>query len=268
MPNLITSVQNPRIKQAVRLRQRRQRDREGLLLVEGAAELSLALAGGARPRAVFYCPALSPRPLVDLLAHAEQAGAELVEVSQPVFEKLAYRENPEGIVAVLPAAGRRLADLAPGQRPLFLVVEAVEKPGNLGALMRSADACAADGVIVCDPATDLNNPNVVRSSRGTLFTVPVAEASTAEAIAWLRARHIAILAATPQAVLVYTDADLRGPVAIAVGTEDKGLSAAWLDQADQIVRIPMLGRVNSLNVSTAGTLLLYEALRQRQKRIQ
>ena len=264
MATIITSVQNPRIKQAARLRERRQRDRAGLMLVEGADEIRLALAGGAQPRVLFYCRELSPRGVEDLLARAEHAGAERVEVSAAVFQKLAYRENPDGLVAVVPAARRKLEDLAPGERPLLLVAEAVEKPGNLGALLRSADACAVNGVIVCDPTTDLNNPNVVRSSRGTLFTVPVAEASSAEAIAWLRARRIAIVAATPQASQLYTQADLRGPVAIAVGTEDQGLSPAWLSQADLAVRIPMLGQVNSLNVSTAATLLLYEALRQRQ----
>jgi RNA methyltransferase, TrmH family len=264
MATMITSAQNPRIKQAARLRERRQRDRAGLMLVEGADEIRLALAGGAQPRVLFYCRELSPRGVEDLLARAEHAGAERVEVSAAVFQKLAYRENPDGLVAVVPAARRKLEDLAPGERPLLLVAEAVEKPGNLGALLRSADACAVNGVIVCDPTTDLNNPNVVRSSRGTLFTVPVAEAGSAEAIAWLRARRIAIVAATPQASLLYTQADLRGPVAIAVGTEDQGLSPAWLSQADLAVRIPMLGQVNSLNVSTAATLLLYEALRQRQ----
>ncbi len=264
MPTVITSVQNPRIKQVARLRERRQRDREGQMLVEGADEIALALAGGAQPQAVFFCPKLSPRPLDEVLARAERAGAELVEVSLAVFHKLAYRENPDGVLAVLPAVRRRLDDLTPGARPLLLVAEAVEKPGNLGALLRSADACAVDGVIVCDPTTDLNNPNVVRSSRGTLFNVTVVEASSAEAIAWLRARQIAIVAATPQASVAYTAADLRGPIAIAVGTEDHGLSPTWLNQADQSVRIPMLGQVNSLNVSTAAALLLYEALRQRQ----
>ena len=263
MPTLITSVQNPRVKQVARLSERRHRDREGLMLVEGADELALALAGGARPVAVYYCPTLSTRPLDNLLARAARAGAELVGVSPPVFAKLAYRQNPDGCLAVLPAAGRGLDGLAAGDRPLFLVVEAVEKPGNLGALLRSADACAASGVIVCDPTTDLNNPNVVRSSRGTLFTVPLAEATTAESLAWLRQRQIAIIAATPRASLPYTQADLRGPLAIAVGAEDQGLSAAWLAQADQVVRIPMLGQVNSLNVATAAALLLYEAIRQR-----
>jgi len=263
MSTVITSAQNPRIKQAVQLRERRQRDRTGQMLVEGADEISLALAGGARPIVLFYCPELSPRGVDELLARAKQAGAERVDVSAAVFHKLAYRENPDGLLAVVPAARRALNDLAPGERPLLLVAEAVEKPGNLGALLRSADACAATGVIVCDPTTDLNNPNVVRSSRGTLFTVPVAEATSAEAIVWLRAHGIAIVAATPQASQLYTQADLRGPVAIAVGTEDEGLSAAWLAQANLAVRIPMLGRVNSLNVSAAATLLLYEALRQR-----
>jgi len=264
MTGPITSLQNPRIKLAARLRERRQRDREGLMLVEGADEIALALAGGARPQTVYYCPGLTAQPLDSVLAQAQQAGAELVEVSEPVFQKLAFRENPDGVLAVVPAIRRQLADLAASERPLLLVAEAVEKPGNLGALLRTADASGVTGVIVCDAATDLNNPNVVRSSRGTRFTVPLAEATTAEALAWLRARHIAIVAATPQASQLYTQADLRGPVAIAVGAEDEGLSPAWLTQADITVRIPMLGQVNSLNVSTAAALLMYEAVRQRQ----
>jgi RNA methyltransferase, TrmH family len=144
-----------------------------------------------------------------------------------------------------------------------VVAEAIEKPGNLGALLRSADAAAVTGVIVCDPTTDIYNPNVVRSSRGTLFTVPLAEASTPETLAWLRARHISVVATSPLATLAYTDADLRGPVAIIVGAEDAGLSPNWLEQADLSLRIPMLGKVNSLNVATAATLLMYEARRQR-----
>jgi TrmH family RNA methyltransferase len=246
----------------VRLRDRRHRDEESLLLVEGASELALALTGGAHPQLVYYCPALAS-DIDELLAKSTQAGAEAIEVSRPVFEKMAYRENPDGVLAVLPMTRRRLDDFPASERPLYIVAEAVEKPGNLGALLRSADAAGATGVIVCDPATDLSNPNVVRSSRGTLFTVPVAEASTADTIAWLRRQNVAIVAATPQASQVYTQADLRGPVAIAVGTEDQGLTPAWLIQADIQVRIPMQGQVNSLNVATAATLLLYEALRQR-----
>ena len=204
MPTVITSVQNPRIKQAARLRERRQRDRAGLMLVEGADEIELALAGGARPSELYFCRELCGRDVDSLLARAEQAGAELGR-GQPGGVPEAGLPREPGWPAGGGAAPRRgLDDLATGEHPLLLVAEAVEKPGNLGALLRSADACAVDGVIVCDPTTDLNNPNVVRSSRGTLFTVPVAEASSAEAIAWLRARHIAIVAATPQASLLYT----------------------------------------------------------------
>jgi TrmH family RNA methyltransferase len=261
---VITSPQNPKIKHVVKLRERRQRDREGAMLVEGRDELALALASGVRPQTLFYCPPFfgAAKP-DDLLRQVREAGAELIEVSPAAFEKMAYRENPDGWLAVIPALRRRLDDLSPGPNPLLVVAEAIEKPGNLGAILRSADAAGATGLIICDPTTDLANPNVVRSSRGTLFSVPVAEAAGAEALAWLRARRIKIIAATPQAQVAYTEADLRGPVAIAVGTEDEGLSQAWLGQADIAVRIPMRGRVNSLNAATAAALLLYEAVRQR-----
>ena len=259
----ITSPQNPRVKQVVRLRDRRHREREGRLLVEGSEELALALAGGARPEALFVCPALLQDDQAALLEQARAAAAEVFEVSPPVFEKMAYRDNPDGWLAVLPAVRKGLDDLPSAERALLLIAEAIEKPGNLGALLRSADAAGATGVIVCDPTTDINNPNVVRSSRGTLFTVPVVETTAAEAFAWLRARGIAVVAATPQAAQAYTEADLTGPVAIAVGAEHAGLSEAWLAQASLQVRIPMLGQVNSLNVATAATLLLYEAVRQR-----
>ena len=263
MPLTLTSPQNPRVKQVVRLRDRRHREREGLMLVEGSEELSLALAGGARPEALYICPTLLDPQQADLLAQAQAAAAEVLEVSQPVFEKMAYRDNPDGWLAVLPAVRRGLDDLPATDTALYLIAEAIEKPGNLGALLRSADAAGVTGVIVCDPTTDINNPNVVRSSRGTLFTVPVVETTAAEAFAWLRARGIPIVAATPQAAQNYTDADLTGPVAIAVGAEHEGLSEAWLAQASIQVRIPMLGQVNSLNVATAATLLIYEAVRQR-----
>jgi len=246
----------------MRLRDRRHRDREGQMLVEGRDELRLALAGGARPLTLLLCPELAT-PDIELLNLITASGAEILGVSRPVFEKMAYRDNPDGWLAVFPAVRRQLGDLVLGERPLLVVAEAVEKPGNLGALLRTADAAGVTAVIVCDPTTDVNNPNVVRSSRGTLFTVPVAEAGTPETLAWLRAHGIQIVAATPAAAGPYTAADLRGPVAIAVGAEDAGLTAAWLDQANQTVRIPMHGRVNSLNVATAAALLIYEAVRQR-----
>jgi TrmH family RNA methyltransferase len=264
---IITSLQNPNVKQTIRLRERREREREGLMLVEGFAELSLALESGARPQTVFYCPALFGGNAEELLARARATGAELIEVSPPVFEKIAYRENPDGWLALVSTQSvrRHLNDLTLGENALLVVAEAVEKPGNLGAILRSADAAGVHGVILCDPTTDLSNPNVVRSSRGTLFTVPVAEAQVDEARRWLHERRITLIATSPQADLIYTQADLRGPVAIAVGTEKAGLSPTWLDHADVAVRIPMRGRVNSLNVATATTLLLYEAVRQRTK---
>ena len=261
---LITSLQNPRVKQVVKLRDRRERQRERRWLVEGQAELALALASGVCPETVFLCPELSAEaPDQGLVARLGQAGVEMIEVTRPVFEKMAYREGPDGWLALVPSLERRLDELAVSSAPLLLVAEAVEKPGNLGALLRSADAAGVEGVIVCDPTTDVGNPNVIRSSKGTLFSVPVVEAPSAEALGWLRRHKIRVAAATPQAQVIYTQADWRGAVAVVVGTEKEGLSPLWLEAADVAVRIPMRGRVNSLNVATAATLLIYEALRQR-----
>jgi TrmH family RNA methyltransferase len=263
-PLAITSLQNPRIKQLVALRDRRAREEAGATLVEGYEELSLALSAGT-PRALYYCPALLRDPAQnDLLRRVQQMnGVEVVEVNERAFEKIAYRDHPDGWLAVFPLPQRGLADLRLGANPLLIVAEGLEKPGNLGAILRTADAAGVDALISCDPVTDLGNPNVVRSSKGTLFSVPVAEASSAETIEWLRAHGIRIVAATPQANLIYADADLSGPIAIAVGAEKPGLSDKWLAQADVRVQIPMVGRVNSLNVSIATALLVYEAFKQR-----
>jgi TrmH family RNA methyltransferase len=263
MTTLISSPQNPRIKHLVALRDRRQREADGQMLVEGYAELLLALEA-SQPAELFYCPAIirHPSQLV-LLDQARQAGAELVEVNERVFEKIAYRENPDGWLAVFPLIHRSLSDLSLGQNPLIVVVEAIEKPGNLGAILRTADAAGVNALISCDPVTDLGNPNVVRASKGAIFSVPVAEAGTAETLAWLHERGICAIAATPQATLSYTDVDMCGPVAIAVGAEKPGLSRAWLEGADLSVLIPMVGRVNSLNVSIASALMIFEAIKQR-----
>jgi TrmH family RNA methyltransferase len=264
MTTLITSAQNPRIKHLVALRDRRQREVDGQMLVEGYDELTLALEAG-KPLELFYCPAIIRHPdQLQLLDQARQAGAELVEVTERVFEKIAYRENPDGWLAIFPLIHRRLDELSLGANPLIVVVEAIEKPGNLGAILRTADAAGVNALISCDPVTDLGNPNVVRASKGAVFSVPVAEAGTSETLAWLRAHGIRTIAATPQAKLSYTEVDMRGPVAIAVGAEKPGLSPAWLDEADFGVLIPMVGRVNSLNVSIASALLIYEAIKQRR----
>jgi TrmH family RNA methyltransferase len=253
----ITSVHNPRIKSIVRLRaDARQRRRDGLMLVEGIDEINLALSAGVKPVVILTAPSLARRSV-------SQTAAEVLTVSSEVFEKLSYRENPDGWLAVFQAPHAHLEDLKLPRAPLLIVVEAIEKPGNLGAILRTADAAGADAVLVCDRRVDVYGPNVVRASRGTLFSVPVVAASSSEALGFLQRRDIRIVAATPANGIEYTRADLRGPLAVAVGTEDRGLTETWLKQADVKVQIPMRGKINSLNVSIAAALLLYEALRQR-----
>jgi TrmH family RNA methyltransferase len=258
MPEL-TSLQNPRVKYIVKLRNdRRQRQRDGVTLVEGVYELELALASGLRPREVFHCPELSAGKTLPGLDLAP------VTVSRAVFEKMSHREGPDGWLAVFPLPHRSLDRLPLSAVPLLVLTEAVEKPGNLGAILRTADAAGVDGLLVCDPRVDLYNPNVIRASRGTVFTVPAVETASAEVLAWLRANGIRVLAATPQADVLHFDTDLRGPLCIAVGAEDEGLTDFWLQNADLQIKIPMAGKVNSLNVSASTAIILYEAVRQRQ----
>ena len=261
----ITSLQNPRIKQIVSLHDRRKRDQAGVMLVEGYEELALALASGASPVELYVCPPLfRDRAQADLIAAAGAAGASVIDVDERVFAKIAYRENPDGWLAMFRAEHHTLDDLRLSANPLLVVCEGVEKPGNLGAMLRTADAAGIDALISCDPHTDWANPNVIRASKGALFTVQTAEADSRRAIAWLHEREIQIIAATPAASTLHFGADLRGPVAIAVGTEKQGLSDLWLQGADIAVRIPMSGKVNSLNVATATALLVYEVVRQRE----
>jgi len=254
----ITSLQNPRIKHIVRLREdRRQRQRDGLMLVEGFDEIALAVSAGHRPQTLVTAPQITSRQM-------KKVTAEMVTVDRAVFEKISYRENPDGWLGIFPVPQTSLEDLRPGAAPLVVVAESVEKPGNLGAILRTADAAGVNAVLVCDPRVDLWNPNVVRASRGTVFTVPAVEAENQAALDWLRSRNLQVLAATPAAETRYTDVNLRAGTAIAVGTEDEGLTGFWLANADVKVQIPMLGKVNSLNVSIATALLVYEALRQRE----
>jgi TrmH family RNA methyltransferase len=253
----ITSLQNPRVKHIVKLRDdKRQRREDGLMLVEGYDEILLALSAGHKPQTVLSAPELVSRQL--------SAGeAESITVNRAVFEKMSYRENPDGWLAIFPIPPASLAEIKPGDIPLVVVAESVEKPGNLGAILRTADAAHVDALLVCDPRLDVWNPNVVRASRGAVFSVPVAECDNSSALEWLKARRIQVLAATPSASVAYSDVNLREPVAIAVGTEDEGLSEFWLSNADLRVKIPMMGHVNSLNVSVSTALIVYEAVRQR-----
>src|SRR6516165_3887316 len=259
----ITSPANPRVKHLVALRHRRARDRAGVTLVEGFEELGLALAAGARPVSLYVCPALTGPDGQQLVDRVSDLGAEVIPVSRAVFGKVAYRESPDGWLAVLPAVPTSLASLQTGTSPLVLICEGVEKPGNLGAILRTADAAGVTAVIAADPVTDWANPNVVRASKGTVFSVPVASASTAEVFAWLEKHSLALVAAAPDGDVPLTAADLTGPTAIAVGSEAHGLPAAWLERAGTRLRIPMFGHADSLNVSTSAAILVYEAVRQR-----
>ncbi len=262
----IASLQNPRVKEVVKLRQRSHRDAQALFIVEGYRELRRALDNHRRPTVLFICEALFlGKNEPELIAHCRQAGAEIVPCTMPVFQKMAYRERPEGLLAVLPQVHQSLTDLKLPKQPLIVVAEAIEKPGNLGTILRSADAAGASAVIICDQCTDIHNPNVVRASTGALFSLPVVEAASAETLTWLKCNQIQILAASPHAKANYTDVDLRTGIAIIVGAEQYGLSNLWMQAANLQVRIPMHGQADSLNVATATTILMFEAVRQRQK---
>jgi len=258
----ITSAQNPKIKDVVRLRERRQREKTGKFLIEGYRELLRAVDAGTVVESLFICPELflgsNEQALID------RCGTQIFTCAEHVFRKISYRDRPDGLLAVAPQSSLSLQDLSVPERPPFYVIaEAIEKPGNLGTILRSSDATGVDALIVCDRCTDIHNPNVVRASVGTLFTVPVVEAGGEETFRWLKEKGVSVLAATPHAEKLYTEVDLTGPLAIAVGTEQLGLSDLWMEQADIQVRIPMLGTADSLNVATATTLLLYETVRQR-----
>jgi len=253
----ITSLQNPRVKHIVKLREdKKQRQKDGLLLVEGYDEIQFALSAGYKPQTLLSSPELVSRQLT-------VSSAESLTVSRSVFEKMSYRENPDGWLAVFPIPNTVLADIKLSDTPLVIVAESIEKPGNLGAILRTADAAGVDALLVCDPRVDAWNPNVVRASRGAVFSVPVVECDNASAWEWLKSREMHVLAATPSAEVLYSDVNLREPIVIVVGTEDEGLTDFWMSNADVKVRISMMGKVNSLNVSVSTALIVYEAVRQR-----
>ena len=229
------------------------RRKEGLFVVEGRRELSHCVEAGFTVRTLFVCPELSGE---DFSASLKMTGEVplIVEIPETLYRKVAYRESTEGVIAEVEAKERTLEDLQPGERPLIVVLESVEKPGNLGAVLRSADAARADAVIVCDPLTDLYNPNLIRSSIGAVFTVPTVLASTPEAIAWLKERGIRILTAQLQDSEWYYHTDMTGGTALVMGTESTGLTQEWREAADAHIKIPMLGRLDSLNVSVSAAI--------------
>jgi len=263
---IITSPANARLKSLVALRRRRVREEAGVTLIDGYDELSLALDAGIVPRTLYHCPELmlDPGAQQDVIRQVQALGSDTQQLGRAAFEKVAYREGPDGFLAVVDSVVRSCADLRVGPTPLALVCQGVEKPGNLGAMLRTADAAGVEAVVAVDPVTDWGNPNLVRASKGTVFSVPVASSGTAEALQWLSDNGIALVATTPDTGLDYTDVDYTGPVAIAVGAEKSGLTDEVLAAAAYRIRIPMEGRANSLNVATSAAVVIYEAVRQRR----
>lgn len=270
----ITSLQNPKIKRLVALQQKSsERRKAGVFVVEGQRELMHCIHAGYTIDTIYHCPAIMnagdredlhrSNADVDASALLDKA-AQIIEVTPAVYDKIAYRGGTEGMLAVVHAKPHTLTDLPQTDTPLYIILEAVEKPGNLGAILRSADAAGATAVIVCDPLTDLYNPNLIRSSIGAIFTVPVATCSSSDCIEWLKQNHVNILTAQLQDSHLYYDTDMTGPTAIIMGTEATGLTPQWRNAADAHIRIPMLGRLDSLNVSVSAAILLFEATRQRQ----
>ncbi len=258
----ITSLQNPKIKLLLQLQQKSSERRKAeLFVVEGRRELMHCMEAGYEVDTVFWCSSVEvgTEPIPSL-----PEGVRLFEVSKDIYERVAYRGSTEGIIAEVRTRQQSLADLQLGASPLVVVVERVEKPGNLGAILRSADAAGVDAVIVCDPLTDLYNPNLIRSSIGGIFSVPCVACTSEECIAFLKQRGIQILTAQLQDSSLYYDTDMRRPTAIVMGTEATGLTDQWREAADAHIRIPMLGRIDSLNVSVSAAILMYEAVRQRQ----
>jgi RNA methyltransferase, TrmH family len=262
---IVTSLQNERVKELVRLRNRRDRDRTHRFVIEGYREILRARQAGVDLETLFVCPPLFLGPNEPgLIDAAQQDGIEIVELAEAPFRKASYRDRPEGLLAVAPHFPTSLTRLVIPAESLLLVAESIEKPGNLGTMLRTADAVGVDALIVADPTTDPFNPNVVRASTGTLFTVPLAVATTEETINWLQAGSVTIAAATPDADAALWDVDLRGSVAVVVGAEQYGLSTIWLDAADVQVGIPMAGTADSLNAAMAAGIVLFEAARQRR----
>lgn len=260
---MITSLQNERIKHLLLLQQKSAlRRQEKLFVVEGQRELLHCINSGYEVKTVFAdCEKCG-----NDLKNIPTDGIEVVEVSPRVYEKIAYRGSTEGMVAVVKTWQHTLKDLERkmGKTPLYVVLESVEKPGNMGAILRSADAAGVDGVIVCDLLTDLYNPNLVRASIGAVFTVPTVACTSEECIAWLKENKIQILTAQLQDSSLYYDIDMKKATAIVMGTESTGLTQQWRDVADKHIRIPMCGKLDSLNVSVSSAILMFEAVRQRK----
>ena len=264
MKKVITSLQNPTIKQILALREKpRERKREGQIIIEGVREISQALSAGFSLTTFLYCPELvSDESALSNLADLKDS-CEVIEISKTVFNRLAYRKDSGGQIACAKPLEKTLASLELPENPLLLVLESVEKPGNLGAILRTADAAGISAVIICDPQTDLYNPNTIRASLGAIFTNQVVVASSTETISWLKEKKIAGFAAALSGKTWYHEVDFSQPAAIIMGSEAAGLSDEWLASTNVQLKIPMLGNIDSLNVSTSAAVVIFEAMRQR-----
>lgn len=263
MTNNISSLQNPLIKSIRRLQQKAsERKKTALFVAEGRREVSLALAAGFVPEHLLLCEDIYHADDNYPVSWESIPPEKIANLSPSVYNKLAYRENVEGIILVGQQKPLSLQHLVLSSHPLILVLESVEKPGNLGAVMRTADAAGAELVILADPVADMYNPNVIRASLGCVFSVPVMVSDTPAAISWLKQQHIRILAAVLQTDTLYYQADMKGALALVFGSEDNGLSSEWREAADQLIKIPMSGSIDSLNISVSAAVLSYEAIRQ------
>jgi TrmH family RNA methyltransferase len=259
---IISSKQNPRIKNIIHLQKRGEREKQGVFTVEGIKEVEKAVAMDYELDSLFFCPEIIETSLVERIIERKES-VQCFEVSREVYNKIAYREDSGGIIILAKPKLHALNELKPDANPLILVVEGVEKPGNIGALYRTADAAGISAIIICDPGTDLYNPNAVRASLGCVFTIPTAICTTNQAIDWLKERKIQIFASYLQAATHYHKVDFTKPSAIVMGTESTGITKQWVDAADANIIIPMQGKADSMNVSTAAAVLIFEACRQR-----
>jgi RNA methyltransferase, TrmH family len=260
----ISSTHNPGIRHLLSLSKPSRRKKEKLFIIEGFREIIRAEAFNFTFVSVFYCPEMIREEISEWLNRIK-GKAEKYEVTRQVFSKISYRENVDGLVVVAETRTFELHDHEPGENPLILVLESLEKPGNLGAILRSADAAGVDAIIICDPKTDIYNPNVVRSSIGCLFSNTVISCESEVALEYLIKNNISIFSAALQDAVLYTDADFTGPTAIILGSEAGGLSKLWREKATKIIRIPMTGIADSLNVSVSAAILIFEAVRQRNE---
>ena len=257
---MLTSINNSKIKELIKLRKAGKRKESGLTVIEGRHEISMALLAQIKIDKLYLCSDF----ISDENFNIKVDQKKIIDTTKEVFEKISYREKPDGYLAVVKIETLELEDIKLSKNPLVLILEGIEKPGNLGAICRTAEAVGADAIILNNSQTDIYNPNVIRNSLGTVFLTPVATASFEDTVSWLKKNQIMSLATTPRAKENYYDIDMKSAKAIIIGAEHEGLSQDWLKGADKQIKIPMQGKIDSLNASVSASIILYEALRQRQ----